>query len=210
LIDGGDFLMFRAEHLALCVVAFVTLVAAMTDLRKFKVYNALTVPTLIGGLCFSFWSAGISGLSTSLLGAATGFAILIVFFALGGVGAGDVKLLTAIGAWLGPIYIFEVSLASAVAAGVYAVGLIAWRQGLGVAAVEVAMVGQSMLSPNGWKRSAITITDEAARPDRRSRLVPFAAMTCVGFFFAFAWLHSDLKDLNFPGGQARPAMNGRL
>src|SRR5690242_9150696 len=87
------------------IPAFITLAAAaiatVMDLWKFKVYNALTVPLLLGGLAYHGLAHGSGAFLGSLSGAAFGFAVLIVFYAMGGMGAGDVKLMAAIGAWLG-------------------------------------------------------------------------------------------------------------
>src|SRR5262249_14558706 len=82
------------------IVLSASLVAAVMDLWKFKVYNALTVPLFLTGLAYHFAAGGVHGLLGSLSGALFGFAVLIVAYAMGGMGAGDVKLMAAIGAWL--------------------------------------------------------------------------------------------------------------
>ena len=115
--------MIRPEAVPLIVASAVTIVAATTDLWKFKVYNALTLPALAGGVVVSACLGGASGLGSSLLGASAGFFVLAAFFALGGVGAGDVKLFAALGAWLGPWPTMQVFAASALMAGLYAVVL---------------------------------------------------------------------------------------
>jgi prepilin peptidase CpaA len=183
--------MPRPDQLSLIIAAAITLVAAATDLRRFKVYNWLTLPALAGGLLASAWFGGPAGLGNSMAGAAVGFCALAVFFAVGGVGAGDVKLLTALGAWLGPRLTLEVCLASALAAGLYAFVLLALRGGPMMAVIEVCEVGRGMLSPGEWARPATSIDAEVRRDDRRRRLVPFAAMTCLGFFATLAWHRSE-------------------
>lgn len=168
---------------SLVMVAIIALVAATTDLWKFKVYNLLTLPTLVVGLLVSPFNGGIL---PSVLGAALGFGLLVAFFALGGVGAGDVKLLTAIGAWLGPLMTLHVFAASAMAGGVYALVLLALRSGIFSAREEVAMLGVQIITPSLWKRPEAQLDVEVARADRRRRLVPYAAMICVGFFTTLA------------------------
>lgn len=168
---------------SLVVVALVTLTAAATDLWKFKVYNVLTLPTLAVGLLVSPINGGIQA---GLLGAALGFGLLAVFFALGGVGAGDVKLLTAIGAWLGPSTTLHVFIVSAMAGGVYALILLALQSGIFAARDKVEMLGIQVLSPSLWKRPEARLEVEVRREDRRRRLVPYAAMICAGFFVTVA------------------------
>ena len=106
------------------VVIVAALIAAATDIWKFKVYNALTLPLLLGGLIYHAATAGWAGLANSALGLLFGFAILLLFYAMGGMGAGDVKLMAAIGAWLGMPMTFYVFIASGLAGGVYAVALL--------------------------------------------------------------------------------------
>ena len=163
----------------------LTLSAAATDLRSFRVPNALTIPALAAGVAASLALGGWAGLGWSLLGMLVGFSVLAAFFALGGVGAGDVKLFAAMGAWLGPMSTLEVFAASAFAAGGYALVLALMLDGLGCAYLRVAGLGRRMLAPAEWGRGRDRIDLEARRPDRRRRLVPFAATTSLGFF---AWL----------------------
>src|SRR6187200_955437 len=94
------------------VVSAGVLIAAFTDLWKFKVHNKLTLPLLVSGLAYHTAMDGWSGLGMSAVGALFGFAILISFYVLGGMGGGDVKLMAAIGAWLGwplTLFVFIVS-----------------------------------------------------------------------------------------------------
>jgi prepilin peptidase CpaA len=176
----------------LIVVALVTLVAATTDIWKYKVYNWLTFPTLICGLIYWLFAAGLSGVGMSFAGLIVGFGSLVVFYALGGVGAGDVKLLAAIGAWLGPLITMNVLLGSAFAAGLYAIGLMVLRGGLVKAIVEMTILWQRLVRPTEWTRPSARVESVVLMSDRRRRLVPFAAMICVGFFATTIWRHAEL------------------
>ena len=187
--------MSPTEWFPLAVAGVVTLLAAATDLWKFKVYNVLTLPTLVLGLAASAALGGWAGLGSSLLGAGFGFTILVAFYALGGVGAGDVKLLTALGAWLGPLLTVHVFIASALAAGAYAVALIFLRGGFLGVALEVLMLRRAVLHPASIGRAPADIAAEVARADRRRRLVPFAAMTCIGFGATLLWWHGRLAQV---------------
>ena len=184
--------MPAADLLPLVAVGLATLVASATDLWKFKIYNVLTIPMLLTGLCVSTALGGWTGLGSSLLGAGLGFGLLVVFFAVGGVGPGDVKLLTAVGAWLGPFLTFQVFVAMAIFGGLYAVAIVLRREGVLGLAVELIEAQDRVFRPGSWKRPASEIEDEVKRPDRRRRLVPYAAMTCLGFFATMAWWSSDL------------------
>ena len=84
------------------VVLACALVASITDVSKFKVYNVLTFPCFISGLVYGLCSAGWNGLWLALFGALLGLTILLIPYLMGGLGAGDVKFVMAIGTWIGP------------------------------------------------------------------------------------------------------------
>jgi prepilin peptidase CpaA len=102
-------------------------------------------------------------------------------------GGGDVKLMAALGAWLGVPFTFYVFIASSLAAGVYALGLI-----VGCGRVRETWINLKII----WHRVAAVgrhlggedrIEDEVGRDDRRRRLIPFAAMVAVGLVAALLW-----------------------
>lgn len=76
-------------------------VALATDLAERKIFNWLTFPAIALGLGLNVWAYGLPGLQGSLLGLAVGAAVFVLGFLVGGMGAGDVKLMAAVGAWLG-------------------------------------------------------------------------------------------------------------
>jgi prepilin peptidase CpaA len=106
--------------IAVLLVAFI---AVAFDVRTRRIPNALNFGAAAAAVCFAFVQAGVSGTTSALAGWFLGAALFYPFFAIGGMGAGDVKLLAALAAWLGPldaIYLaFFTSLAGGVAALVY-------------------------------------------------------------------------------------------
>lgn len=96
--------------------------ACVWDLRTRRIPNALTFGAAAAALVVRLLVAGPWGLADGAAGWLTGAALLLPFYALGGLGGGDVKLLAAIGAWVGPLAAFEVGLYGALAGGVLAVG----------------------------------------------------------------------------------------
>ena len=77
-------------------------VATFTDLRSRRIPNWLVLPYLLAGLAVSSWLHGWHGAGQSLEGAGLALLIYGFLFWMGGMGAGDVKLCAAIGAWIGP------------------------------------------------------------------------------------------------------------
>jgi prepilin peptidase CpaA len=86
---------------ALCAVLFAS-ACALVDVRTRRIPNELTMLGLAVGVALNGAAFGLSGLVYSLAGAVLAAAILIGPFALGGIGAGDVKMMGAVGALLGP------------------------------------------------------------------------------------------------------------
>jgi len=93
----------------------VTLVlAAAIDLRSRRIPNALTGMLALVGFVQSFTAAHTVTPWQSILGLLTGAGLLSALFAIGAVGGGDLKLLAATGAWLGPRLVFQVFLVEAI------------------------------------------------------------------------------------------------
>jgi prepilin peptidase CpaA len=110
-------------------VSVVLIVAAAIDGWKLKVPNLITFPLIIGGWVFGAVTGGWEGLGGALFGTLVGLALLLPAYAIGGMGAGDVKLLAGVGAWIGyssTLYAFCVS---AIIGGVIAIGMILYQRG---------------------------------------------------------------------------------
>ena len=98
----------------------VGITACVTDLRSRRIPNMLTFGAAGAALAYGVATGGWTGLGSAALGWGIGALAFIVPFALGGLGGGDVKLLAALGAWLGPVGAFWVALYAGVAGGVMA------------------------------------------------------------------------------------------
>jgi prepilin peptidase CpaA len=105
----------------------LTLWIAWGDLRTRRIPNYLTLGTAVAGLAYNFMSLGLSGLVSGILGMLLGFAFLILPYLWGGMGAGDVKALAALGAWLGPQLTVLLFCYMGITGGVIAVGYLVWQ-----------------------------------------------------------------------------------
>lgn len=110
--------MMSATHIATVILV---LLACVPDLRTRRIPNALTLGAAAVALAFHAATDGPSGLITSASGWLLGAALFFPLFALRGMGAGDVKLLAAVGAWLGPGQVIWVALITSLAGGVLGV-----------------------------------------------------------------------------------------
>ena len=95
--------------------------ACISDLRTRRIPNVLTLSAAGGALLFHLLTGGPSAAGWSLAGWAVGVLLFLPIFALRGMGGGDVKLLAAVGAWIGPTQVALAALATSIAGGVLAV-----------------------------------------------------------------------------------------
>lgn len=107
------------EWMKVAIAVVGLLIACAFDVKMRKVPNALTFTMAFSGFLFYYADQGVAGLGQSFLGLVCGLILLYVPFASGGVGAGDVKLLAALGSFFGPLVIFKIFLASAVFGGIF-------------------------------------------------------------------------------------------
>ena len=83
------------------VLASASLVAAIIDLRTRRIPNAVTVPLLAAGVINAVCTGGVAGFADALAGCALLALPYVLLFVLSHGGAGDAKLMGAVGAWLG-------------------------------------------------------------------------------------------------------------
>lgn len=96
-------------------------IATFTDLKSQRIYNWLTFPLMLSGLIAHTVFGGLDGLGLSAGGFGVGLAVMIVPFMFGMMGAGDVKLMAGIGAWLGTNATVTAFLFTCLAGGIYAI-----------------------------------------------------------------------------------------
>jgi prepilin peptidase CpaA len=174
------------------VVVFLAVTAmAVIDVWRFRVHNYMTLSLLISGLIYQGLTGGTHGLVQGLLGVLFGFSALILFCMMGGIGAGDVKLLAGVGAWLGLPLTFYVFLASSLAAGAYSIVLLLTSRRLRETWVNLQIAWYRLKAVGRYLGSESTVEETLMRADRRQRLVPFAAMVAAGLVAALltiSWL----------------------
>lgn len=113
------------EKIPFYLLTIVLLIAVIIDIRSQRIPNWLTFSTSIIAIIYHTCVKGTEGLLFSLKGLLVGIAVLIVPYMMGGMGAGDVKLMGAIGGLLGPKNVFMAFLVSAIVGGFYALMLLA-------------------------------------------------------------------------------------
>lgn len=164
-------------------VTVVLIVAAVIDGWILKVPNWLTFPFIISGCVFSFVMFGMQGLGWSLLGVVVGLALLLPAYAIGGMGAGDVKLLAGVGAWMWGMATFHAFCVTTVVGAIMAVCMVLYKRAWTKHYSQFnAIVTEIVNIRDADKLSAI-----AAERKSRMFLLPYGIPIAVGSILYFAW-----------------------
>jgi prepilin peptidase CpaA len=109
------------------LVSVVLIVAAVIDGYELRVPNWITFPFILSGWAYSTYAYGLEGLGWSLGGTALGMSILLLFYMIGGMGAGDVKLMGGVGAWIYFTHTWYCILGFAITGAVMAIAMVLVR-----------------------------------------------------------------------------------
>jgi prepilin peptidase CpaA len=123
---GGAIMQGIVDHWHIWLVSIVLVIAAIIDGWKLKVPNWITYPMIVSGWIYSYATGGFSGLGWSLVATFFGLALLYGIYMVGGMGAGDVKLLAGIGAWVHAEHTWNIFAATAIVGGIMALCMIAY------------------------------------------------------------------------------------
>jgi prepilin peptidase CpaA len=135
--------------------------AAWSDLRTRRIPNWITIPGAFLGFALQAWYGGLSGALASFAGAGLGLSIFILLYAAGGMGAGDVKLFGAVGAFVGPQALVIIFVITGLLGGIAAVTLAAYRRRL---PETLERTGQLILSWGRLRRPAAADADSLRLP----------------------------------------------
>ncbi|MBV9503683.1 MAG: prepilin peptidase [Acidobacteriia bacterium] len=166
--------------------AALVVTAAVSDFRRRRIPNWLTLGGIVGGLLLGARTGGWAGMERSLGGMLLGFAAYFALYCLHAMGAGDVKLMAAVGAVLGPANWVAVLLATAIAGGVLAAAL---------------MIAKGRVRETLWNTGYILSELAHFRPPykRRSHLdvrhpgslnMPHGIAIAAGTIFCLFWAHT--------------------
>ena len=113
-----------SDYFLILLLLSILSISAIIDFRTQRIPNLITFPAIIIALLYHFFTNGIDGLIFGVLGLVTGIGLLIIPYILGGMGAGDAKLMGAVGAILGTKSVFIAFLLTALVGGIYALIII--------------------------------------------------------------------------------------
>lgn len=166
------------------LVSVTLVVAAVIDGYKLKVPNWITFPFILSGWMYSVMFFGWAGLGWSLLGTAVGLGLLLPAYAIGGMGAGDVKLLAGVGAWVWGTVTFFAFCASALVGGAIAVGMVLYRREWLHHRYQFTAIVNEIVTVRDPNRLAAI----AAQRKPTMMLLPYGIPIAIGSIAYFAWM----------------------
>lgn len=161
------------QPLEACIMA-VASISLVTDLYRRRIYNAVLFPAIIFALLYRGLTGGWASLGEGVAGLGAGVALLLMAYVAGGVGAGDVKLLGAVGACGGPEFVLYTFLAGALLGGLVSGFLLAREKRLWLALKGACL---SFVLPGGVR---LWLGESGVK-------FPYGVLFCLGSFIAL-WL----------------------
>ncbi|QDU90109.1 Type IV leader peptidase family protein [Pirellulimonas nuda] len=189
MLDSASLADAFAANWPIWLVTVTLVVAAVIDGLQLKVPNWLTFPMIVSGWVFSstagatmYGFAWYEALGFSLLGTVVGLLLLLPAYAIGGMGAGDVKLMAGIGAWVWTEHTLYAFAASAIVGGVIAVVMVLASKGWDKHQAQFWMIlGEIMNNKNPEVLAAI-----AKERKPRMMLLPYGIPMAIGTIGYFA------------------------
>ncbi len=184
--------LFTLANWPLLFLSVAMIVAAVWDGWKLKVPNWLTFPLILSGWFLGLlhnlaWlpGTGVGGIGASVAGTALGFALLLPVYAIGGMGAGDVKMQMGFGSWIGAFFglwhgleiVFYAFAAAVIIGGIMALVMIFVRRQLRRNLQNTREILQDLVTAPGIG----AVADKAAKRKSRLQLLPYGIPLCLGF-----------------------------
>jgi prepilin peptidase CpaA len=165
------------------VVGLIAVVGGVWDIQTRRIPNYLTLGSAALGFLYALYSGGWQALLfTAAAGWLVGFALFMPFFLLRGLGGGDVKLLAALGAWLGPAGMLTLAFYTAIAGGVLALVAVLSKGYLGKA------LGNIWLLLCHWRVAGPRPLQEISLENPRAPRVPYGVAIAAGALVTI-WRH---------------------
>lgn len=162
------------------------LAATATDLRAHRIPNLISLGGLLLALLMAATGFGATGLVPALIGMAIGFLLLLPMYAKGAMGAGDVKLMMAVGAFVGgPALALAAVLATFIAGSVLGLGYMVASRGAGATVRRYASDIRIGVLGGGWKQALRP--DHGSAPQRFPYAAAIASGAVVAVQFAEVW-----------------------
>jgi prepilin peptidase CpaA len=168
--------------LELILIALV-LTAAIWDLKSRRIPNWLSLAGIVCGIALNSFLYGLTGAKESLEGMATAFVIYFLLYLVRAMGAGDVKLMAAVGAFVGPGNWFMIFLITAVLGGLIALTVLLLRKRLRKTFDNVLFIVAEMMH----FRAPYIGREELSVKSQKAFTLPHGAVIGLGCIVFVSW-----------------------
>lgn len=186
----SSFVAAVLENWPVWTVTIFLILAAVIDGFELKVPNWLTFPMILSGWAYSVAAAAwagdslLAGLGWTLAGTAVGLLLLLPAYAIGGMGAGDVKLMAGVGAWVHVTHTFYAFCATAIVGAVLAVAMVLFRRAWRKHANQFWLIAMEIMTI----RDPNQLSEIAAERKSSMLLLPYGIPIAIGSIAYFAWM----------------------
>lgn len=177
---AGYFLLAHVHEPVVFFASLFFMVICITDTLQSRIPNMATFTLILIGLGYHLQTGGVSGGVMAVVGLLVGLTLLIVPYLMGGMGAGDVKALAALGALLGPGDIFQVFIFSGLIGGVMALAHLAFSGNLQGRLRSWLATGWLVITGQGLPGKTVDGADAKIK-------YPYGAAIALGFFAFISW-----------------------
>jgi prepilin peptidase CpaA len=148
----------------------IGIAACVDDLWRRQISNWISAAAWLSGLTLQTIEHGWRGAGSALVGTLAGAGVFLIFYLLGGMGGGDVKLMAGFGALLGAKRLFVAALWTAGVGGLLALGFIAW-----------GLLRDAFVRGDIERRNS---SGQAEAPRRRAESIPYAPAIAAGVWLS--------------------------
>lgn len=168
-------------HTNFFLISMVAL-AAITDLRSRRIPNALVASGMAAALMFQIFIPGGGGWTAWLFGALTGFALFFPIYMVRGMAAGDVKLMAAVGAFVGPLTALHIALATFLIGGAWGLAVIIFNRKVRATWTNLRAIAETLLM-----RARGLDASFSDKPYESVGRLPYGVAIALGTAMAMFW-----------------------
>jgi len=177
-------------NLPFAILTVIFVLSTITDIQEHKIPNVLSLGGILIGLTYMSFSQGIDGLVFSLQGMGLGFLLFLPFYLLRGMAAGDVKLMAAVGAFVGPSLIVSAVAGTLISGAVLALAYAIYIGGASTLLQRYGSMARVMLTTH-----QITYFKPTENDAGNTRF-PYAAAIFVGTYLGIWWVNQSMPLIN--------------
>jgi prepilin peptidase CpaA len=161
--------------LVISILLVLLAIAVASDVVRHRISNVFVLFGCLSGLLCGFYIAGVGGVGNAFLGMLIGLALFLPFYLLGGMAAGDVKLMAMVGGFLGPMATVSAVALSLVMGSVFGVVILLYKK-------QLARLVRRYRSMASLRTYIAPQADDAAR-----QRFPYAIAIFTGTLISLFW-----------------------